>query len=414
MNRRYSGLWNHPDFMKLWIGQTISAFGSRISRDGLPLTAVMILQATPQQMGLLVALASLPALLLGLPIGVWVDRQRRRPLMMAADIGRMLLLLTIPAAALSGHLSMSLLYAMIVLISALSLLFDVAYRSVLPSLVERQHVLEGNSKLAASDSLAEIGGPVLAGALIQAITAPLAVFFDALSFLFSAISLATIRQPEPLPVPHEGRRSLRRDLVEGGQAIAAHPVLRKLVIAMTARSFFGSFFGALYGYYVIRDLGLSPAALGVLVGAGGVGALVGALLSGWLPKRFGLGRTLTLTLLGGSVIGLLTPLAGGPPLLAAAMLLVGQLINDALMEVYLINDLSLRQTLVPDRLLGRANATVGFLGQGIGSIGALVAGGLAGVIGARLTLLIAVLGGLSAALALAASPVRDWRMQPEG
>jgi len=156
----FSGLWRHPDFMKLWIGQTVSEFGSRITREGLPLTAVIVLAATPAQMGLLVAISALPVLILGLLAGVWVDRLRRRPVMLAMDIGRMALLMSIPAAALAGRLSMGLLYIVAAAAGVLTLFFDVAYRSVLPSLVDRENVLEGNTKLATTDALAEIGWPV--------------------------------------------------------------------------------------------------------------------------------------------------------------------------------------------------------------------------------------------------------------
>ena len=165
-------LWKHPEFIKLWIGQTISAFGSRITRDGLPLTAVIFLAATPGQMGVLVAISSLPVLLIGLLAGVWVDRLPRRPIMIAMDIGRLLVLLTIPAAALLGRLSIELLYVVAATNSAMSLVFEVAYHALLPALVEREHILEANSKLSATEALAEIGGPSLAGALIQLITAP--------------------------------------------------------------------------------------------------------------------------------------------------------------------------------------------------------------------------------------------------
>jgi len=213
LSGRFSGLWRHPDFMKLWIGQTVSEFGSRITRDGLPLTAVIVLGATPAQMGLLVALSALPILILGLLAGVWVDRLRRRPIMIAMDVARMVLLLSIPAAALTGRLSMGLLYVVAAVSGVFTLFFDVAYRSVLPSLVERENVLEGNTKLATTDALAEIGGPALAGLLVQVISAPLAIFFDALSFLFSAVSLAMIRKPEPRPSANRATRSVGHEMI---------------------------------------------------------------------------------------------------------------------------------------------------------------------------------------------------------
>lgn len=407
MKRNRSGLWQHPDFMKLWIGQTISEFGSHITRDGLPLTAVILLAATPQQMGILTAITSLPVLLFGLFAGVWIDRHRRRPVMIAADIGRMLLLLCIPAFALARVLSIEFLYVVAAGTSILSLFFEVAYRSALPSLVEREHLLEGNSKLATTSSLAEIGGSALAGLLIQWISAPLAIFFDALSFVFSAVSTGLIRTPESPPTPPANGTSIRREIVEGFGVIAANPVLRALAIGAGLRAFFGSFIGTLYGLYGIRVLGLTPGTLGLLIAAGGIGALAGAFMAGRLPRRYGLGKTLTGALLVSAGINLLIPAAGGTPLLAAGMLILAQIVGDAAMMVYEVNEISLRQMLVPERLLGRANASIGFLTQGIAPIGALVAGALAGGIGERSTLWIAVIAILLIALWMRVSGVRE-------
>lgn len=400
-------LWNHPGFIKLWIGQTISAVGSRITRDGLPLTAVIFLAATPGQMGVLVAISSLPVLLIGLLAGVWVDRLPRRPIMIAMDIGRLFVLLTIPAAVLLGRLSIELLYVVAAANSAMSLIFEIAYHALLPVLVEREHILEANSKLSATEALAEIGGPSLAGALIQLITAPLAILFDALSFLFSAASLSLIRVRELPPVPDAERQSVWCELKEGLIAVSANPIVRTLLIGMGLRSFFGNFFATLYSLYAIRELGLSPAILGIVIGGGGIGALFGTFLAGRLSRRFGVGRTLTGTLLFSAVINFSAPLAGGPIFLAAGMLFAGQILSDAAMVAFEINELSLRQTIVPDRLLGRVNATVGFIVQGISPIGALVAGVLASVLSARLTLLIAVVGIFIVALWTLASPLRQ-------
>jgi predicted MFS family arabinose efflux permease len=288
----------------------------------------------------------------------------------------------------------------------------------LPSLVERENVFEGNSKLATSQSLAEIGGPPLAGVLIQAISAPLAIFFDALSFLLSAVSLTLIRKPEPPPAPRRDNASVWREIVEGLHVIASNPVLRTIAVGMGVRAFFGNFFGTLYTLFAIRDLGLTPGVLGVLVGAGGVGALIGSALAPRLVQRFGLGRTLTGALLCSAIINWLIPLAGvavlwAMPLvasttLAASMLIIGQVIGDGAMVVYAVNDLSLRQTAVPDRLLGRVNASMDFLAQGIAPVGAVLAGLLAepSALGTRSTLFIAVLGILATSLWMLRSPIR--------
>jgi predicted MFS family arabinose efflux permease len=391
MSRPFSGLWRNPDYMKLWLGQTISGFGSRITREALPLTAVLMLAGSPAQMGLLTAIGSLPALAFGLLAGAWVDRLPRRPILIVTDIGRMVLLISIPLAALAGRLSVELLLVVTMLNAALTIFFEVAYRAFLPSLVERDQLLEGNSKLATTESLAEIGGPPLAGLLVQLISAPLAIFFDAVSFLFSAISLALIRKRGVPAVRQVQRQSIWQEIAEGLRVVALHPILRTVALWMAGRSFFGSFFGALYALYAIRDLGLSPALLGLVVGTGGIGALLGALAAQWAPRRFGLGRSLAGALLCSALINLTIPLAGGPAWFAAATLIAGQIIGDAAMVIFLINEMSLRQSIVPGELLGRANASIGFLAQGAAPLGALVAGELAYGIGARGTLLVAVL-----------------------
>lgn len=396
-----------PDFTRLWVGQTISEFGSRITRAGIPLIAVITLSATPAQMGILTAIASVPVLLLGLFAGVWVDRLRRRPIMIAADVARVALLLSIPAAALTGHLSMELLYGVLALMSMLGLLFEMAYRAYLPSLVERSQLVEANSRLSTTDSLAEIGGPAIAGMLIQVISAPFAIVLDALSFIFSASAFSLIRKPEPKPLAHADGRSMRREITEGVRLVMHDPLLRVLAISLGLRSLFGSFMGTLYDIFGIRYLGLTPAILGITIAAGGVGALAGALLASRIQRRFGLGKTLVWSVVVSTVVSLLIPLAGGSPALAAAMLILAQIIGDGAMTVYAINAISLVQIITPDRLLGRANASFGLIEQGIAPLGALVAGVLATVFDARLTLLLAVCGGLATALWFSRSAVRD-------
>ncbi|MFN8374073.1 MAG: MFS transporter [Anaerolineae bacterium] len=403
-----SSLWRDPDFIKLWVGQTVSEVGSHITGTGLPLIA-LLLAATPEQMGLLSALVALPVLLFGLFAGVWVDRLRRRPLMITADIGRCLILLSVPAAALTGHLSFELLCAVAVLSGVLSLLFNTAYHAALPALVERQRLLEANTRLATTSAAAEIGGPPLAGVLVQVLSAPLAMVLDALSFLVSALSLLLIRKEEPAPLPREQSQSVVTEIVEGLRVLWRQPILRTLTLVAVMDNFFGSFFAVLYSLYVVRDLGQSAFTLGVLVGAGGVGALVGSLLVGRL--RWRLGHTLIGGRLIGSALGLLSLMVTGN--FAVVALFLSQLIGDTAGSIYRVHEKSLQQGLVPDALLGRANASVNFLTQGIMPLGALVAGALAGVLGARVTLLLAVCGFSLAAVVLWLSPVRHLRSMGE-
>src|SRR5262249_23335746 len=200
---RFGGLWSHHDFMRLWAGQTVSQLGSTVTREALPYTAILALGATPIQMGLLGAAGAAPLLLLGLLAGVWVDRLRRRPVMIAADLGRAVLLLSVPGAYLLGLLRIEQLYVVAALVGVLSVFFDVAYQAFLPSLVQREQIFEGNSKLGMSGSVAEIAGPPLGGTLVQLVGGPVTILLDALSFVFSARSLLRIRAPEPAPAAPE-------------------------------------------------------------------------------------------------------------------------------------------------------------------------------------------------------------------
>ncbi len=411
MPARAGSLWHHTDFMRLWIGQTISSLGSRITRDGLPLVAVLVLGATPSQMGVLSAVGSAAVLLTSLPAGVWVDRLRRRPIMIAADIGRAALLATIPIAAVTHQLHIEQLYLVIALTGALTVLFDVAYEAYLPSLVERQNLVEGNSKVALSDSIAEVLGPGLAGFLIQLLTAPIAMLFDALSFVASIVSLLFVRQREPPPAARHEYQPLAREMIDGLRFVFGDARLRAMALSGGIRSFFGSFFGVLYGLYAIRELGLSAAALGLTIAMGGVGSLIGSALAEKSVKGLGLGITLIGALLAGNLTGFLIPSAGGGPIVAMLMLMLAQLLGDALHTIYDITSLSFRQSITPDRMLGRANASLQMLIAGVGPIGALIGGGLAEAIGLRATLFVACLGILLSTGWVIFSPIRSVRDQ---
>lgn len=406
MRQYRTGLWKDSDFVKLWLGRTVSHFGSGITGIALPLTAVLILGATPAQMGILAALDGVSVLVIGLLAGVWVDRVRRRPLLIATDLGRAVVLSTIPLAALLGVLRIGQLYLVAALAGMLTVIFNVASAAFLPSLIPQGSLVEGNSKLAMSDSLAEIGGPAVAGPLVQLISAPLAIIFDALSFLFSACSLGLIGKPEPPPAARGQSQSIWSDLVEGLRMVLKNPLLRTLAGSAGIFSLFGNFIGALYALYVIRQLGAPPIFVGLLIATGGVSALAGAFLAERVVQRFGLGRTVAVGLFMYGATGLLIPLAGGSVALALSLLFLSQLIGDASVSIYLIAEMSLRQSLVPANLLGRTNASIQFLSQGIAPVGALLAGTLGGLIGLRLTILIGVLGVMLAGTWLLLSAVR--------
>lgn len=407
---RKHGFLLNRNFALLWTGQAISELGSHITDQGLPLVANLVLGATSAQMGLLVALGMFPVLLIGLLAGVWVDRLRRRPILLIADLARALLLLSIPVAALLGWLRIEQLYLVAALVGILTVFFDVANQAFLPQLVTSKQLVEANSKMSASSSLAEVGGPALAGVLVQALTAPIAIVFDVLSFLISALCAGLIRGRETRPSLVTERRHLWRDIHAGLHVIVADPVLRGIMLCSSTRNFCGGAFAALYSLYVIRELGMTPLLYGVFVGAGGAGALLGALLSNRLARRFNVGRILIGAALLDGMVMLLTPLAGGSKVVIVLLLVLGQLVGDFAYTIYEIQALSLRQVLVPAHLLGRANASMRVLVEGMVPVGALLAGFAATVLGMRMTLLIAaVLCCLLAPLWLFISPIRKMR-----
>ena len=401
-----ASLWRNADFRKLWAGQTISELGSVVTRTAVPLVAVLVLAAGPLQMAFLVVSASLGVLLVGLFAGAWVDRLRRGPILIWTDAVRAVLLFSIPAAYLGGVLRIEQLYLVVFLEGCLGALFRAAYPAYVPSLIGVDRVVAGNSKLATSSSLAEIGGPGLAGGLVQAIGAPLAVLVDAISFMVSAISLVLIRSREAPRPPRTLATPIRLEILEGLRLVRRHAVLVPLTLRSIIANVAGSFYGVLYTIYLIEDLQLSPLLLGVVVSAGGVGSLVGSFFASRVIARFGFGPALIGTAIGASIIGVLTPLAGGPLLLATLMVFLPQLIGDGLQTIEGVAELSLIQGVIPDRILGRVNATLEVFSHGIAyPVGALAAAALAGWIGVRGVIAIGWAGMAVSILLLVFSPL---------
>jgi MFS family permease len=396
--------------MKLWVGQTVSELGSVVTRTAVPLVALLVLGAGPFEMAFLVVSASLAVLVVGLFAGAWVDRLRRRPLLIWADAIRAILLFSIPAAYLAGALRIEYLYVVVFLEGSLGALFDVAYPAYVPSLIGVDRVLEGNSKLATSSSLAEIGGPGVAGGLVQLIGAPFAILVDAISFGVSAISLGLIRRPEPERPVRTSTTPIREEIVEGLRVVRRHPLLLPLTLRSIIAHVAGSFYGVLYTIYLIQDLHLGPLLLGIVVSAGGVGSLFGSFMASRVIGRLGFGRALIWTAIGASMVGVLTPLAGGPLALAVLMVFVPQLLGDGLQTIEGIAELSLIQGMVPDHMLGRVNATLEVFSHGIAyPLGALLAAGLAGWIGVRAGIAIGWAGMALSIVLLVVSPLRHVR-----
>ena len=414
MGARFTGLWRHADFLKLWAGQTVSLFGSLITRFALPLVAVLTLEATPFQVAAISALEVAPGLLVGLFAGVWVDRLRRRPILIATDLARALLLGSVPLAALLGRLRIEHLYVVAFGTSLLSLFFEVAYRSYLPTLVRREELVEGNSKLQASGSVAEVAGFGLAGLLVQLLTAPMAIMVDALTFVVSAVSLLLIRRAEPPPSGEEhaeAGQGVWREIGQGLATLWRMPAVRAIAGATATDLFFIHIFVAVLFLFFVRELRLPPALMGALFAIGGVSALIGALFAERVTRRFGLGRTMLGTLVLNRLATFFIPLAGGPLPLASALVAAEQT-SDGIATIYQINQTSLLQTIVPDRLQGRVNASLHVLEQSAMLLGLLVGGFLGQAIGLRPTLFVGISGALLAVLWLYFSPIRAMRDFP--
>ena len=406
-----TGLWAHDDFLKLWAGETVSDLGSHMGHAALMFTAVIVVHAGPLEVGLLGAAGIVPEVVLGLFAGVWVDRLRKRPLMIIADVARFGLLGTIPLAYALGSLTIWQLFAVAFGSGAFTILFDVAYLTYLPTLVEKDAILEGNSRLAASHSVSEVAGFGLSGWLVQLLNGPVAILIDAVSFLASAAAVIGIHKKEPTPRPREERVGVRREIVEGARAIVRHPVLRVTALAHSISGFSFRMFGAVFLLYAIDELGFKPGILGLVWAVGGVASLFGAMFAGRMAARLGLGPAMTLGLAGMGAAMLLFPAAHDASLFAL-LLMTGQQFGDGLFVIWDINQVSLRQSLTSSHVLGRVNAGFRVAGQGAMLAGALTGGLLGELIGLRLTLVIAACGLFVAAGGLMLSPVWGVRRAP--
>ena len=402
-------LWRHRDFTKLWAGQTISLFGSRVGGFALTFVAILTLHASPIQVALLNAARYGPGLVVGLFAGVWLDRLRRRPVMIVADIGRAILLAVIPVAAALGHLTITLLFVIALGISILTFGFDVAYRSYLPTLVRREALIEGNSKLQASVAVTEFGGWSIAGLIVQALSAPGTALVDSVSFLVSAVSLATIRAPEPPPTPSAARETAWQEIGQGLRLVRDNPIFRTLAGVTAVWDLFRSIIGATITLYATRELHVSPAVQGVIWSIGGISSLCGAVLAERVTRRWGVGRTMFWMLLLAVISSLFIPLASGPLWFIIVALLTHEILLGGAAAIYGIDRVSLLQAGTPDGLLGRMNASIRFIEWSMILLGLLLGGVLGETIGLRAALFCAFGGQLLAPLWLALSPVRVLR-----
>jgi MFS family permease len=404
------GLWRDSDFLKLWAGQAVSQVGSWITLVGLPMMAAQLLNASPLQMGILSGVSSAAILLFGLFAGAWADRLRRRPILIWADLGRAAVLGTVPLAAALGRVTMSHLYLVAAATAILTVFFDVSYQAYLPSLVSPENILEGNSKMTLSESIAGVVGPGLTGTLIAAITAPMAILFDALSFVCSAISVWLIRKPERRPIP-DAAPHIGREIMEGLRASWREPILRTLLLRTATAAIFLGFGGSLYILFAVRELRIGAVLLGAVIAVGGCSGVFGALTAEWLVRRLGFGWTLIGAALLSGIASLLPPLAHGPVALCAAILAVAQL-GDMAWSIYGINELTLRQAVAPAHLLGRVNSAAHLTFRGVLPAGALLGGAVAEGIGLRAAMFVGAGGFLLSTLWLLGAPIRRLRELP--
>jgi MFS family permease len=407
-----ASLWRHREFLKFWAGSAISDVGSQVTVLAVPLIAALTLEATPWQMGLLSAAGGAPILLVGLFTGVWVDRVRRRPVMIATDLGRAGLLLIIPLAAVTGVLRIEILYAVLLLTGALTVLFDVASMSFFPSLVAADRLVEGNTKLQSTSAAAQVVGPGVGGVLVSLLTAPFALLVDALSFLISAAFIARTRVAEAAPETRGERAGVVREITEGVRVVIDDRVLRALAGASATTILFGRMFMAVYVLYMTRVLGLSTVGIGLVFATGGVGSLAGSIVAEPLSRRFGPGPTMIGAQVAFGLTGMLVPLAVFVPSWALPMIVASEFAQWMAILIYFVNAISVRQAITPDRVLGRVNATMRFLAGGANPIGSVLGGALGGLIGVPLTLVVASFGMLLGFLWPLLSPVRGLSAMP--
>jgi MFS family permease len=407
-------LWRQRDFMKLWTGQTISQFGDEITGLAIPLLATMILHAGPLQFGILGVVRFLPWILFTLPAGVWVDRMRRRPILIGADLARAVLLTSIPLAFVGGWLTLIQVYVVAFLAGTFEVFFDVAYQSYLPNIVERDELVEGNSKLELSRAASQVAGPTVAGFLIQVIQAPFAILFDAASYLAAAFFVGIIRREEVGPEPHDPatgeRPSMWQEARAGVGYVFSNRYLRSIAACTGTANLFSNMSGAVLILYLVNQLDLTPGRIGIIFALGNLGVILGAFTAGRLAKRIGMGPTIIISAAVSGVATFAVPLA--PQDDPFWVLVVGGLIVGFGVVVYNVNQVGLRQAITPDRMLGRMNATMRLIVWGTIPIGALIGGILGAAFGLVPVLWVSAIGASLSFLPVLFSPVRTLREIP--
>ncbi|WP_040339878.1 MFS transporter [Candidatus Blastococcus massiliensis] len=405
-----AGLWRHHDFRQLWAAETVSQVGTQITLLALPVLAVGVLDATPLEMGVLVALETAAFLVIGLPAGAWVDRWRRKRVLMVNDLVRAAALASLPVAHLLDALALPQLFVVAAVTGTATVFFDVAYQSYLPTLVARDQIVDGNGKLEASRAVAQVAGPGLTGVLLRFLGPPLLIAANALTFLLSAFFIARIRHVDVVP-DRSTRRRLRTEIAEGLSFVLRHPLLRRIVACTGTANLFHSMSTALLVLFALRTLGIPESTLGLVLSAGAAGGLVGAVTAARFARLVGEGRAIPLSALLLLPFAALTPLAAVGP--AELLLVVGMFGYSWAVVAYNVVQVSFRQRLCPPELLGRMNASVRFLVFGTMPLGGLLGGVLGTWIGVVPTLWIAAAGQALAAAWVVTSPLIGMRELPD-
>jgi MFS family permease len=408
-----SPLWRNQAFVRLWAAASVSVFGSLITRIALPLLAILTLGAGPIEVAVLRGMDLGATLIVGLVAGAWVDRLRRRPVLVWADLGRAVLLGSIPVAYVLGVLTFWQLLAVAAAAAVLTAFFDAADNAFLPTLVERERLVEANGALAASGSAAEFLGFGLSGVLVQVLTAPITILIDAVTYVVSAVLLLSIRHEEAPPPKVEDREPVIAEIRHGLRLVRHDPVLRAFATASMLLAAMWGIFGAAFFLFALEDLDLGPALVGGIAAIGGISSLFGAVLATRSTRRWGVGPVAVAAMLLCSLGQLFIPLApAGLPIVALVFLVLQQLIADSAVTVYDVTEVSVRQSLVLDREQGRVAATFSVLAVAAQLVATIGAGLLAEAIGLRATAFLAPLGGVLAAAILWRSPVRALRTLP--
>ena len=403
-------LWTHRDFGRLWGGETVEWVSDSITSLAVPTIAILIFNAGPLEMGVLSALGNVGYPVLGLFAGVMVDRWRRRPVLIWSNIVQVVALGSIPAAFFLGILSLYQLFIVTLVMSVTTVFFSIAYTAYLPTLIAREDLVEGNSKLETSSSAAAVVGPPIAGALIQIVGAAASVALDALGTLIAAIAIFSIKKPEPRPSRPTHPR-LWSEIREGVRVVAQTPTLRNLAASTSILNIGNTMFFAVFYLFIYDQLKMSPLVAGITLGIGAVGVVIGAVIAPRLLKFMGLGSALTAALMinGFGLLAVQASMYGPAALLLAPLWLMANIG----IPIYNINQVSFRQIVVPDRLQGRMNATMRTLGYGAATLGALIGG----IVGAQYGILTTMTAGaviaILAALMILFGPVGRLSEMPQ-